>query len=186
MLTLRDRTAGASRWAPRPSRTASTSPCSAATAPRSRLVLYPLEGDDAARRDRRSTRSRNRTGDHWHVLVAGLPPRLPLRLARRRPARRRPPLRPRPRPARPGLPPPSPAAPSGAGTAASRDPQRGTARRSLFLRRPFDWQRRRAAADAARRLDHLRAARPRLHLPPVVAASRTRAPSPAWSRRSPT
>src|SRR6185437_12225057 len=38
-----------------------------------RLVLYPLdEGEPLAEipLDRR----KNRTGDHWHVLVAGLPP----------------------------------------------------------------------------------------------------------------
>ena len=43
----------------------------------------------------------------------------------------------------------------------------------------YDWQRGRAAADAAGRHHHLRTARPRLHLPSVVAASPSPAPSPA-------
>ena len=56
-------------------------------------------------------------------------------------------------------------------------PQR-TSRRSLFHRgRRYDWERRRPAAHAARRLAHLRGARPRLHLPPVEQGRRTPAPS---------
>ncbi|HZT79293.1 MAG TPA: glycogen debranching protein GlgX [Gemmataceae bacterium] len=36
------------------------------------LVLYPLEGDEELAEVKLHPR-RNRTGDHWHVLVAGLP-----------------------------------------------------------------------------------------------------------------
>src|SRR5262249_1557451 len=37
------------------------------------LVLYPLDGDAPLAEVALPPR-RNRTGDHWHVLVAGLPP----------------------------------------------------------------------------------------------------------------
>jgi isoamylase len=38
------------------------------------LVLYPLEGDDTPVAEVALHPRRNRTGDHWHVLVNGLPP----------------------------------------------------------------------------------------------------------------
>ncbi len=37
------------------------------------LVLYPLEGDNTATTEIRLHPRYNRTGDHWHVLVLGLP-----------------------------------------------------------------------------------------------------------------
>ena len=37
------------------------------------LVVYPLDGDEPIAEIALHPR-RNRTGDHWHILVAGLPP----------------------------------------------------------------------------------------------------------------
>src|SRR5262245_20562091 len=37
------------------------------------LVLYPLDTDEALAQVELDPR-KNRTGDHWHILVAGLPP----------------------------------------------------------------------------------------------------------------
>src|SRR6516225_11502971 len=37
------------------------------------LVIYPLDGDKPIA-ELSLDRRHNRTGDHWHILVAGLPP----------------------------------------------------------------------------------------------------------------
>ena len=149
------------------------------------LVILPGDGRQRSRtrRDPPRPASKNRTGDHWHIRVDGLPDDVLLRLAGRRPARAAAPLRPDRRPARPGRHRCSPAAAVWAGTCET-DPQRDQPPQPVLPRRRLRLGRRRPAADPARRHDHLRAARPRLHLPPVRAASRTPAPSAAWSRRS--
>ena len=120
----------------------------------------------------------------------------PLAYPGRRPARRvllrlscgraeggRAPLRPEHHPARPGV--ARPVERPALGRAVGRPPpQPGQhAERGRPGREPRWLQ---LAAHRARGHDHLRAARPRLHLPPLVRRARTRAPSPAWSRRSPT
>ena len=135
------------------------------------LLLEPLDG--AQRLGEIALHPRlNRTGDHWHVLVAGLPPafrygwRVDGRAAAaiastptwccstRRPRR-------------------FPTAPPGA-SRSSVDPQQHGISPQPVPAPPLRLARGRAAADAAGRLDHLRAARPRLHLPSLVrrAASR--------------
>ena len=96
----------------------------------------------------RCTRARNRTGDHWHILVAGLPPASATAgasTARRGRGHRFDPASSCSIPP----PPPSPTARVWGETDANRPTGDGTTRRSLFFRRPFDWQRGRAAADAA-------------------------------------
>ena len=168
----------------RPCPTASTSPCSAGTAPPS-----PWS----------STRSTATTPLAEIALApAPQPHRRPLARPRRRPAARasatagastgpRGPghrFDPVARPARPGRDRAVRRRPSGAGrgepTRSAPPAAASSSAGSLRLAGG------RPAADAAGRHHHLRAARPRLHLPPVLAASRTPAPSPAWSRRSPT
>jgi len=100
------------------------------------LVIYPLDGGSPIAElplDRR----RNRTGDHWHILVAGLPPSFTYGWRVDGPKG-------------PGhhfdpsivlLDPAATALSGGARWGESPDPpnQRFTSRRSLYLRRPFHW-----------------------------------------------
>ena len=179
--------AGRCPWAPRRSPTASTSPCSAATARPSassstpwtatrslaEIALHPHTQPhrrSLAHPRRAACRRRSATAGAWTDRAGGGnrfdPAHRPARPRRHRPLRRRRLGRGRPiTAARP--------------TAARHAPQ-------PVLPPALRLARGRAAADAAGRLHHLRAARPRLHLPSLVAASPTPAPSPAWSRRSPT
>jgi len=48
------------------------------------LVLYPMDRDEPISEVSLHPR-KNRTGNHWHILVGGLPETFPLRLARGRP-----------------------------------------------------------------------------------------------------
>ncbi len=106
-----------------------------------RLVLLPLEGDvpyDEITLDPK----KNRTGDHWHVLVAGLPPAF--RYGWRVDGPRDGPHRFDPNiilldPASTAI---SDGAGWGAGSRRWQDASafRSTPRRSLFFRRAFDWR----------------------------------------------
>ena len=53
--------------------TASTSPSCAEHGTAVRSSCTPLADGPSARRDRAGSQL-NRTGDHWHILVSGLPP----------------------------------------------------------------------------------------------------------------
>src|SRR5436305_8630189 len=100
------------------------------------LVLYPLDGAEPLAEIALHPK-RNRTGDHWHVLVAGLPPSFSYGWRVDGPDG-------------PGnsydvnvvLLDPSATAITGGGkwgTTCETNP-RHTTRRSVFLRRPFNWQ----------------------------------------------
>jgi glycogen operon protein len=99
------------------------------------LVLYALDGDEPLAEVSLHPR-RNRTGDHWHVLVSGLPPRFRYgwRVAG--------PAGPTHRfdPSLVLLDPSATTLTGGSVWGQEPDEDRGTRRRSLFLRRPFDWQ----------------------------------------------
>ncbi|HZY91128.1 MAG TPA: glycogen debranching protein GlgX, partial [Gemmataceae bacterium] len=100
------------------------------------LVIYPLEGDEPLAEVTLHPR-RNRTGDHWHVLVGGLPPAFGYGWrvdGPREPGSRF-------DPAVVLLDPSATALSNGAhwGRPAETRPDR-TSRRSVFLRRPFSWQ----------------------------------------------
>ncbi len=107
-----------------------------------RLVLTPLDTDEALAEIPLDP-IRHRTGDHWHILVAGLPPvfRYGWRVDGPRGSTHR------FNPDNVLLDPSSTALADGAtwggnGAAASagaKGAKRGTSRRSLFLRRPYDW-----------------------------------------------
>jgi glycogen operon protein len=100
------------------------------------LVLYPLEGTEPLAEIALHPR-RNRTGDHWHVLVAGLPPAFTYGWRVDGPHS-------------PGhcydantilLDPAATALTNGARWGQSREPEKHrSARRSVYLRRPFHWQ----------------------------------------------
>jgi glycogen operon protein len=100
------------------------------------LVIYPLDGADPLTEVTLHPR-RNRTGNHWHVLVAGLPPAFCYGWRVDGPRG-------------PGncfdpsivlLDPSCTALSGGTGWGEVCEPHRGvTARRSTFLRRPFAWQ----------------------------------------------
>jgi glycogen operon protein len=100
------------------------------------LVIYPLEGGDAETTVVLHPR-RNRTGDHWHILVGGLPPAFSYGWRVDGPHG-------------PGdyydpsvvLMDPSATALSGCGrwAEAVEPEQHVSSRRSLFLRKPFHWQ----------------------------------------------
>ncbi len=106
-----------------------------------RLVLLPLEGDvpyDEIALDPR----KNRTGDHWHILVAGLPPAFRYGWRVEGPADG-------PHRFDPNVILLDPASTAisdgfgwGAGSRRWRDPSaaHSTPRRSLFFRRAFDWR----------------------------------------------
>jgi glycogen operon protein len=100
------------------------------------LVFYPLEGDEPLAEVTLHPR-RNRTGDHWHVQVGGLPPAFGYGWrvdGPREPGSRF-------DPAAVLLDPSATALSNGAhwGRPAESRPDR-TSRRSVFLRRPFNWQ----------------------------------------------
>src|SRR2546423_11282113 len=100
------------------------------------LVLYPLEGGEPVAEIVLHPK-RNRTGDHWHVQVAGLPPAFCYGWRVEGPRG-------------PGnafdpsivlLDPAATALSYGADWGKSREPDpRSTARRSVFFRRPVNWQ----------------------------------------------
>ena len=160
-----------------PARMATTSPSCAATARASPSSSCPAMAADSRSPRSPSTRSKNRTGDHWHVLVHGLPHDVLLRLARRRPARAGHRFDPDRLLLDPACAAALRAAPSG--PARARPIPQRTARRSLFYRgRRYDWEDDAPPLIPLEDTHHLRAARPRLHLPPVVRRSRTPARSP--------
>src|SRR5262249_7721520 len=100
------------------------------------LAIYPADSGEALAEFELHPR-KNRTGDHWHVHVAGLPPTF--RYGWRVDG-----------PAGPGhrvnrtmelLDPGPTALPSGAVWGQYREPEESrTARRSLYVRRSFDWR----------------------------------------------
>jgi glycogen operon protein len=100
------------------------------------LVLYPLDGKEPLAEIALHPR-RNRTGDHWHVLVAGLPPAFAYGWRVDGPRS-------------PGhcydpntvlLDPAATALTYGGGWGVSREPEKHrSVRRSVYLRRPFHWQ----------------------------------------------
>jgi glycogen operon protein len=101
------------------------------------LVICPLEGTEPIAEFPLHPR-RNRTGDHWHIVVAGLPPAFTYGWRVDGPRG-------------PGncfnpaivlLDPSATALSNGARWGQSSEPaeQRFSARRSLYLRRPFDWR----------------------------------------------
>jgi glycogen operon protein len=100
------------------------------------LLLYPLE-DGPPLAEIALDPSKNRTGNHWHILVAGLPPafRYGWRVAGPEGDGHR------FDPAAILLDPAATAVSGGACWGQSREPdQRHTIRRSLFIRRAFNWQ----------------------------------------------
>ncbi|HVS35338.1 MAG TPA: glycogen debranching protein GlgX [Gemmataceae bacterium] len=100
------------------------------------LVVYPLEGSEPIAEIALHPR-RNRTGDHWHVLVAGLPPAFSYGWRVDGPRS-------------PGhcydantvlLDPAATALSNGAHWGLSREPEKHRSnRRSVYIRRPFHWQ----------------------------------------------
>ncbi len=100
------------------------------------LVIFPLEGDEPLAEVVLHSR-RNRTGDHWHVLVAGLPPAFTYGWRVDGPRGRGHCYDPNQ-----VLLDPSSTALSGSGRWGQRCEPNGdeTPRRSLYLRRPFHWQ----------------------------------------------
>ena len=100
------------------------------------LVVYPLDGDRALAEISLDP-SKNRTGSHWHVLVAGLPPAFRYGWRVDGPKDRGH----RFDPALVLLDPSATALSDGAvwGQAREPDPKRSR-RRSLFIRKPFDWR----------------------------------------------
>jgi isoamylase len=100
------------------------------------LVLYPLDGKEPLAEIALHPK-RNRTGDHWHVQIGGLPPAFSYGWCVDGPNG-------------PGncydpnvvlLDPAATALTNGARWGQSREPDpHQTARRSVFLRRPFNWQ----------------------------------------------
>jgi isoamylase len=100
------------------------------------LVVYPLDADEPIAEIALHPR-RNRTGDHWHVLVAGLPPAFAYGWRVDGPRS-------------PGhcydpntvlLDPAATALSNGGRWGLSREPEKHrSARRSVYIRRPFYWQ----------------------------------------------
>ncbi len=100
------------------------------------LVVYPLEGTEPIAEIALHPR-RNRTGDHWHVMVAGLPPAFAYGWRVDGPRS-------------PGhcydanmvlLDPAATALSNGAKWGLSREPEKQrSARRSVYIRKPFHWQ----------------------------------------------
>jgi glycogen operon protein len=100
------------------------------------LVLYPLDSPDPMAEIALHPR-RNRTGDHWHVLVGGLPQAFTYGWRVDGPSG----LGNCFDPAIVLLDPAATALSDGARWGESREPHKGyTSRRSVFLRRPFHWQ----------------------------------------------
>lgn len=100
------------------------------------LVLYPLDGGEPLAEIALHPR-RNRTGDHWHVLVAGLPPAFSFGWRVDGPSGRGHCFD----PSHVLIDPTATALTNGARWGESTEPQaRRTTRRSVFLRRPFHWQ----------------------------------------------